>query len=59
MYAGFPEVAYFDDSSLGVGHVRLFLRASEQRLRVLRRLGLGGLVGIVLSLPILVPSTTS
>jgi len=56
MYAGFPEVAYFDGLFAGVwAIVRLFSVARAQRVRVLRRLGLGGLVGIVLSLPILVP----
>ena len=56
MYAGFPEVAYFDGLFAGAWAIlRLFAVPSEQRLRVLRRLGLGGLVGIVLSLPILVP----
>ena len=56
MYAGFPEVAYFDGLFAGAWAIlRLFAVPSEQRLRVVRRLGLGGLVGIVLSLPILVP----
>jgi len=56
MYAGFPEVAYFDGLFAAAwAVVRLFSVPSEQRLRVLRRLGLGGFVGIVLSLPILVP----
>ncbi|MHB8379891.1 MAG: hypothetical protein ACYDB2_08240 [Acidimicrobiales bacterium] len=56
MYAGFPEVAYFDGLFAATwAIVRLFSVPGEQRLRVLRRLGLGGLVGLVLSLPILVP----
>ena len=55
-YAGFPEVAYFDGLFAGAwAVVRIFSVPGVQRLRVLRRLGLGGLVGLVLSLPILVP----
>jgi hypothetical protein len=56
MYAGFPEVAYFDALFGGVwAIVRLFSLPRAQRPRVLRRLVLGGGVGIALSLPVLVP----
>jgi hypothetical protein len=56
LYAGFPEVAYFDGLFCGAwAIVRLFSVPREHRPRVLRRLGLGGLVGAVLSLPVLVP----
>jgi hypothetical protein len=56
LYAGFPEVAYFDGLFAGAwAIVRLFSVPRVQRPRVLRRLGLGGAVGVVLALPILVP----
>lgn len=56
IYAGFPEVAYFDALFCGAwALVRLFSLPSERRLRVLRRLGLGGVMGVVLALPALVP----
>ncbi len=56
MYAGFPEVAYFDGLfALVWAIVRLFSLPRAQRPRVLRRLGLGGAVGIALALPVLVP----
>lgn len=56
IYAGFPEVAYFDALFCGAwAIVRLFSLPSDRRLRALRRLGLGGIVGVVLALPALVP----
>jgi hypothetical protein len=56
MYAGFPEVAYFDGLfALAWAIVRLFALPRAQRPRVLRRLGLGGVIGVVLSLPVLIP----
>lgn len=56
LYAGFPEVAYLDGLfALGWGVVRVFRVAPAQRARVLRRLGLGAVMGVVLALPILVP----
>jgi hypothetical protein len=56
MYAGFPEVAYSDGLFCAAwAIVRLFSLPRAQRPRVLRRLGLGGVMGIVLSLPVLVP----
>ena len=56
IYAGFPEVAYFDGLFAGGwAIVRIFSLPVEQRVRALRRLGLGGVVGVVLALPVLVP----
>lgn len=56
IYAGFPEVAYFDGLFGGAwAIVRLFGIPRLQRPRALRRLGLGGVVGVVLALPSLVP----
>jgi hypothetical protein len=55
-YAGFPEVAYIDGLFAIVwGVVRFFGVPRLQRPRALRRLCLGGVVGIVLALPILIP----
>jgi hypothetical protein len=55
-YAGFPEVAYFDGLfCLGWAAVRLFDLPRDARTRALGRLGIGGGVGILLSLPVLVP----
>ncbi len=55
-YAGFPEVAYFNGLfALGWAAVRLFTLPRDSRLRAVGRLGLGGGVGLLLSLPILVP----
>lgn len=56
VYSGFPEVAYVDGLfCVGWAVVRLFALPSERRWRALRRLGLGGGVGVVLALPALVP----
>jgi hypothetical protein len=56
LYSGFPEGAYFDALfCAGWALVRLFSLPRELRLRVLRRLGLAGLVGVALALPTLVP----
>ena len=56
IYAGFPEVAYCDGLFVGAwAIVRIFSVPRALRPRVLRRLGLGGLVGVVLALPVLVP----
>jgi hypothetical protein len=56
LYAGFPEVAYLDGLFVfGWAVVRIFSVAHVQRLRALRRLVLGGVMGIILALPILVP----
>ncbi len=56
IYAGFPEVAYFDGLFCGGwAIVRLFALPRVQRPRALRRLGLGGVIGVVLALPALVP----
>lgn len=55
-YAGFPEVAYFDGLfALGWAAVRLFSLPRESRRKALGRLGIGGGVGLLLSLPILIP----
>jgi hypothetical protein len=55
-YAGFPEVAYFNGLfALGWAAVRLFSLPRDSRLRAIGRLGIGGGIGIVLSLPILIP----
>ncbi|MGH3733757.1 MAG: hypothetical protein ACRDVC_10390 [Acidimicrobiales bacterium] len=56
LYAGFPEVAYLDGLFvLAWAIVRVFSVPRHQRPRALRRLGLGGLMGLILALPILVP----
>lgn len=56
LYAGFPEVAYFDGLfCFAWAVVRFFSLPSPDRLTAARRLGLAGLVGLLLSLPILVP----
>lgn len=56
IYAGFPEVAYCDGLFAGAWAVlRIFSVPREHRPRVLRRLGLGGLVGVVIALPALIP----
>ncbi len=56
LYAGFPEVAYMDGLFAGAwAIVRLFQVPRLQRPRALRRLGLGGVMGVILSLPVLVP----
>jgi hypothetical protein len=55
-YAGFPEVAYFNGLfAIGWAVVRLFSLPRASRRKALERLGIGGVVGILLSLPILVP----
>jgi hypothetical protein len=55
-YAGFPEVAYFNGLfALGWAAVRLFSLPSDSRRRAVGRLGIAGGVGVLLSLPILVP----
>jgi hypothetical protein len=56
LYAGFPEVAYFDGLfCLGWAVVRFFSLEREVRLVAVRRIGLAGVVGAVLALPVLVP----
>jgi hypothetical protein len=56
LYAGFPETAYFDGLfCAGWAIVRFFSLDKSVRLIAARRLGLAGVVGGVLSLPILVP----
>ncbi|HVB52357.1 MAG TPA: hypothetical protein VND89_11555 [Acidimicrobiales bacterium] len=56
LYAGFPEVAYFDGLFCGAwAVVRLFSIPRVNRPRALRRLGLGGVMGVLLALPVLVP----
>jgi hypothetical protein len=56
LYAGFPEVAYMDALfGLAWAIVRLFNLPRVQRPRALRRLGLGGVMGVILALPILIP----
>jgi hypothetical protein len=56
LYAGFPEVAYFDGLFCGAwAIVRLFSIPKLNRPRSLRRLGLGGVMGVILALPVLVP----
>jgi hypothetical protein len=55
-YAGFPEVAYFNGLfALGWAAVRLFSLPRDTRPRAIGRLGIAGGIGILLSLPILVP----
>ncbi len=56
LYSGFPEGAYFDALfCAGWALVRLAYLPRDQRLRIVRRLGLAGLVGVALALPALVP----
>ena len=56
IYAGFPEVAYLDGVfAFGWAAVRLFDQPRDLRFVVVRRLGLSGIVGTVLALPILIP----
>jgi len=55
IYAGFPEMAYLDGLlAAGWAITRIFSLERPHRLVALRHLGLGGLVGICLSAPILV-----
>ena len=55
-YSGFPEVAYFNGLfALGWAAVRLFSLPRDSRRRAVGRLGIAGGIGILLSLPILVP----
>jgi hypothetical protein len=55
-YAGFPEVAYFNGLfAIGWAATRLFSLPRESRLRAVGRLGIGGGIGLLLSLPILIP----
>lgn len=55
-YSGFPEVAYFNGLfALGWAATRLFSLPRETRPRAIGRLGIAGGIGILLSLPILVP----
>ncbi|HUX03506.1 MAG TPA: hypothetical protein VMV53_01170 [Acidimicrobiales bacterium] len=56
LYAGFPEVAYLDALFAGGWAIlRFFSLPREVRAVAARRSGLAAVVGIVLSLPILVP----
>lgn len=56
LYAGFPEVAFFDALfCAGWAVVRFFDVPRENRLTAVRRLALSGVVGLLLSLPILIP----
>jgi hypothetical protein len=56
LYSGFPEGAYFDALFCAVwALVRLVYLPRDQRLRILRRLGLAGVVGVALAVPALVP----
>jgi hypothetical protein len=56
LYSGFPEVAYFNALFAAVwSAVRLFSMSAPYRVRALRRLGVGVVSGLILSLAILVP----
>jgi hypothetical protein len=56
IYAGFPEMAYLDGLLAGGWAItRLFSLERPRRMAAIGRLALGGGVGVVLSLPILVP----
>ena len=56
LYAGFPEVAYLDGLfCLGWAIVRFFSLERSIRIVAVRRIGLAGVVGGVLALPVLVP----
>ncbi len=55
-YAGFPEVAYLDGLlALGWAIVRIFGVARQRRVGAAVDVALGGVVGLLLSLPILIP----
>jgi len=55
IYAGFPETAYLDGLlAFGWALTRLFSLDRSRRLIAVTRLALGGVVGVMLSLPILV-----
>lgn len=55
LYAGFPETAFLDGLlALVWAIVRLFSVVRERRLVALRRVALGGGVGVLLSLPVVV-----
>ncbi len=56
IYSGFPEVAYFNGLfALGWAAVRLFSLPRDSRRQAVGRLGIGGGIGLLLSLPILIP----
>jgi len=56
LYAGFPEVAYLDGLFCGAWAIlRFFSLPRDTRLLFTKRLGLAGFVGLLLSLPGLVP----
>ena len=56
LYSGFPEVAYFDGLfCIAWAVVRLYNLESKFRLRALKQLSISGAIGIILSLPILIP----
>lgn len=56
LYSGFPEVAYLDGLfCLAWAIVRIFSISRARRPRALRRLAMGGVVGLLLSLPVLIP----
>ena len=56
MYAGFPEVAYFDGLFAGGwAIVRFFDVPREFRLLAAKRVALAGVVGVAMALPVLVP----
>lgn len=55
IYAGFPEVAYLDGLFCGGWAVVRFFSLPRASRLIARRLGLAGLVGGLLSLPVIIP----
>jgi hypothetical protein len=56
IYGGYPEVAYIDATLAGVWTIwRLITAPSGARLRFAGKIALGGILGLGLSLPLLIP----
>lgn len=56
LYSGFPEIAYLDGLfALGWTAVRMFSLERSQRWFATRSLGIGGAIGLLASLPVIVP----
>jgi len=56
IYSGFPETAYIDGLLVGVWSLwRIFTMPSEFRYRFIKRLAIGVIVGLLLSMPAIIP----
>ena len=56
LYSGFPEVAYFDGLfCIAWAAVRLYGLESKFRFQAFKQLSISGVIGVILSLPILIP----